>query len=240
MSEDARSAGPVDAAHEVASQTLHEAVWALVPVKCFSRGKSRLTGVLDAQAREDLARAFSSHVLGVLAACDAIAGTLVVTDCAEVEREARDHGAEVMRDGAEGSLAAIVDHALAVLARRGVRGAIVLMSDLPWLEVDEVRRLALALRDAPIVLAPDRHDEGTNALGLAPPDRMPTCFGTRGSFTLHRERARATGLAIAIHQSEGVALDVDSPEDLALAGDYALGGAPLRWKRKRPSRVSAA
>jgi hypothetical protein len=42
-----------------------------------------------------------------------------------------------------------------------------------------------------------------------------------------------------VYRSDGVAWDVDSPDDLALLAPYASRGARLSWKRKRPSRVRA-
>lgn len=215
-------------------------VWVVVPVKCFAQAKSRLAPALDPKAREELARSFCAHVLAVASSCEEVAGVLVATDCAAVEEFARERGAEVLRDGDERSLAAIVDRALAAVAGRGGGAAIVLMSDLPRLRADDVRAMIRALVEAPVVLAPDRHDEGTNALGLAPPDRLATCFGSRESFGLHRESARREQVDVSVYRSDGVAWDIDSPEDLALLRPYASPGARLSWNRKRPSRVRVA
>jgi 2-phospho-L-lactate guanylyltransferase len=230
-------------------------VWALVPVKCFARGKSRLAGVLAGPARQAFSRALGEHVLAALKASPAIDGVLVVTDCAVVAGVARRHGALVVRDACIGSLAPIVDGALATLAARGARAALVLMGDLPGVTAAEIGALVRALDAADVVLAPDGRDEGTNALGLSPPDRFPTCFGTADSFDRHRVRAAGRGDRVAIHRSEGLALDVDTPEDYLrvaplgpLTGrgqvssirQLASRGARFRWKRKRPSRVRAA
>jgi 2-phospho-L-lactate guanylyltransferase len=213
-------------------------VWAVVPVKGFARGKSRLAEVLSPAEREQLARDFCDHVLGVVDASEAFAGVLVLTDCDEVAGVVGERGAEVMRDACDGPLGALVDAALASLAGRGARGAVVLMSDLPLLTPEEVRRMVAGLAAAPLVLAPDRRDEGTNALAIAPPDRMPTCFGHRDSFARHAERARASALEVTVERSDGLACDVDSPEDLAIA--QACRGARGKWNRNRASRVSAA
>ncbi len=215
-----------------------DGAWVVVPVKCFALAKSRLAPVLDSEAREDHARAFCAHVLAA-SAYAAVAGTVVATNCAAVERFARERGAFTLRDGAERSLAAIVDRCLATIAQRGARSAIVLMSDLPRLGADEVLAMLHALDRAPVVLAPDRREEGTNALGLSPPDRLETCFGTADSFRLHLERARREGVEASVYRSDGVAWDIDSPDDLTQLRPYASGGARLSWKRKRPSRVSA-
>ncbi len=210
-------------------------VWALVPVKCFGRGKSRLSSVLGPASRGRFTRALLEHVLSALAACGDLAGTAVVTDCAAVELVARRRGAIVLRDGCIGPLAAIIDAALATLAARGARGAVVLMSDLPWLTAADVGTLVRGLDESDVVLAPDRFDEGTNALGITPPDRFPSCFGATDSFVRHSARAHRLGDAVAVRRTPGLAFDVDAPADYV-----ALRGARLSWKRKRPSRVRAA
>jgi len=217
-------------------------VWAVVPVKCFARGKSRLDRVLSRAAREDLARALCDHTLATLGECTEIDGTVVATDCEVVEQFAAARGADVIRDVSAGSLAQIADHALSVLAARGASSAIVLMADLPLLSTDDLRGLAAALERAPIVVAPDRVRRGTNALGLTPPDRIATCFGSEISFRRHVARARREAIPHVVHRADGIAFDLDSPDDLAraLAVRYAERGALLRWNRKRPSRVRAA
>lgn len=208
-------------------------VWALVPVKCFGRGKSRLAGVMGPASRARFTRALLRHVLSVLAQCGELAGTVVVTDCSAVEAVARHHGAAVLRDDCIGSLGAIVDGALARLASRGARAAIVLMSDLPLLTPSEVHAMVHALQAADVVLAPDLRDMGTNALGVAPPDRFPSCFGRADSFQRHVDVARQRGDLVTVRRSHGLAFDVDAPSDYV-----ALRGARLSWKRKRPSRAS--
>jgi 2-phospho-L-lactate guanylyltransferase len=218
------------------------AVWAVVPVKCFAHGKSRLGDVLTDPAREELARSLCEHVLATLAECAEIEGVLVATDCAQVARFAEASGALVVRDVAVGSLAQVVDHALGVLALRGAGAAVVLMADLPLLAADDVRALVAALDRTPIVVAPDRGGHGTNALALSPPDRIATCFGSEISFDRHVARAESAAIPFSVHHAEGIAFDLDLPADaeLVLADGYAERGALLSWNLKRPSRVRAA
>jgi 2-phospho-L-lactate guanylyltransferase len=217
--------------------------WAVVPVKCFTRGKSRLREVLGSPEREELARSLCDHVLGVLAEVGrdgGVDGVLVATDCARVHQFAAARGATVVRDASVGTLASIVDEALGVVAGKGARAALVLMSDLPILAPRDVRALVASLADAPLVLAPDRRGEGTNALGLAPPGGLATCFGSVGSFEQHCARATSAGVPFSVYRSEGTACDLDSPEDLALVRAYAWRGARFSTKRNRSSRVRAA
>jgi 2-phospho-L-lactate guanylyltransferase len=194
-------------------------VWALVPAKSFGRAKSRLSKALGEGARRDLARSMLEHVLGVLASSSEIAGVMVVTDGDDVADLARARGAVAVRDAVPDSASAlvlgdIVDAALLELRARSAGAALVLMSDLPDLSAADVRRLVAQMAELDVVAAPDLRGEGTNALGLTPPDRLPTSFGVRDSFPRHLRAAEAAGLRVGVERSFGLAFDVDEPADL--------------------------
>ena len=187
--------------------------WALVPVKAFARGKSRLAPILDEAARAAFARAMFEHVLGALESSAALAGILVVTDGSDVAEVARGRGADVLEDTCEGPLGRIVDGGLEALVTRGAAAALVVMGDLPALAAADVRRMVALLDDHDLVIAPDATGEGTGALGLRPTRAMPTCFGRVDSFARHVKAASEARLRAAIHKSASVAFDVDAPED---------------------------
>lgn len=194
--------------------------WALVPVKRFDQGKSRLGEVLDAAARADLARTMFDRVvgraLGELVRRGEIGGTLVVTDSAEVEARSRSHGARAALlpgTGPGRALGAIVDEGLGELAAGGAGAALVIMGDLPRLEADDVRALAALLEGHDVALAPDAAGTGTNALAMRLPAPMPTRFRGGESLGDHLDEARARGLRVALCERPGFQLDVDLPED---------------------------
>lgn len=186
---------------------------AIVPVKCFQRGKSRLASALAPTARMRLARGLFERVVGVLGACPELSEILVVTDCVEVAALARRRGAIACVTSLP--LRAGVDAALTVLAGRGAEGALVLMADLPQIEARDVSDLARLLHAHELVVAPDERDEGTNALALRPRGGMATCFGAADSFSRHLARARAHSLGVAVYRNPRLAFDVDTPRDLA-------------------------
>jgi 2-phospho-L-lactate guanylyltransferase len=187
--------------------------WAVVPVKGFERGKSRLAPVLADEARAAFARRLFERVLDVLA--ETVDGVLVATDSDAVAAAAAARGAAVRRDAGPATLAAIVDAALADVAARGATRALVLMADLPRLTPGDVRAVLAALDRAPVVVCPDRRRRDTNALALAPPTRLATAFGTGQSFAAHRAAAGAL-----VVDNEHIGFDVDGPEELsALAAD---------------------
>jgi 2-phospho-L-lactate/phosphoenolpyruvate guanylyltransferase len=186
--------------------------WAIVPAKSLLHGKSRLRPVLGDEDRARFARRLLDHVLDVLAAC-ALDGVLVATGGDDVAALAMLRGVHVLRDRGPGSLADVVDRALAEVASRGAASAVVLMADLPRIEPADVAALLAALDDHDVVLVPDHLGHHTNALAIAPPTAMATCFGRADSFAAHRAAAVASGLRATFVDSERIAFDVDVPAD---------------------------
>ncbi|UQA56594.1 2-phospho-L-lactate guanylyltransferase [Polyangium aurulentum] len=193
--------------------------WALVPVKRFDQGKSRLGAVLDEAARADLARAMFDNVVGVLAGlvrAGELGGALVVTDGPEVAERAALRGLEAEVSAGVGpgrKLGAIVDEGLARMGARGAEAALVIMADLPSLAASDVRALVALLDESDVVLAPDTARMGTNALALRLPPPMPTRFRGGDSLADHLAEARDRGLRVALCEAPGLVFDVDQPED---------------------------
>jgi 2-phospho-L-lactate guanylyltransferase len=99
-------------------------------------------------------------------------------------------------------------------------------------ELDD--RLGTTPRAALIV--PDRAGTGTNALVLSPADILQPAFGP-DSCAKHVSLARAAGIGFALEKVESMALDLDTPEDMALlrdalllAPEKALRSAQVLWE----------
>ena len=186
--------------------------WAIVPAKSWLHGKSRLRPVLDDDERALFAQRLLEHVLDVLGTCG-LDGVLVATGGDDVASLASARGAHVLRDRGAGSLAEVVDRALAEVASRGAATAVVLMADLPRVESRDVRALLAALDDHDVALVRDHLGRHTNALAMTPPTAMTTCFGREDSFAAHCAAARAAGLRAVVVESDRIAFDVDVPAD---------------------------
>lgn len=191
------------------------AVWAIVPVKGFARGKSRLGDVLGDALRGAFARSLFEHVVQVLLAVEHVAGVLVITDDDEVASCARERGTAVLRDPPGASLGQVVDAALCEASARGASAALVCMADLPELSAEDVRSVLALLELHEVVVVPDRDELGTNLLCLSPPAVMPSCFGRGDSFREHLRSAEQRALRAAVSRAPGICFDVDEPDDLA-------------------------
>ncbi len=112
-----------------------------------------------------------------------------------------------------------LEHARAMARQWHPRAMLVLSGDLPLLSAQDLEEMGrLGAREGSIVLAPDRHGVGTNALLLHPPDLIPFRFGP-GSFHLHRREAEARHLRVQVYRGRGTAVDLDLPEDLDLVAN---------------------
>ncbi len=189
--------------------------WALIPIKGFDRGKSRLSEVLAPRERAQLARDLFEHVMRVLRASPAIEGIAVVSDSPEACEHAERLGVVALSDatGSKG-LADVVDSALRDLERRGATSVVICMSDLPDLTVRDIANVARALDESDVVLVPDLLQRGTNVIAVRPATGLPSCLGHEDSLQRHHARARELGLTVSVQLSSGIGFDVDSPGDL--------------------------
>jgi 2-phospho-L-lactate guanylyltransferase len=105
-----------------------------------------------------------------------------------------------------------------VALSHSVRGVLIVPADLPLLTVEDIHEVVKRAVDPPVVvITPDRHHQGTNALLISPPGLIQYEYGS-GSFQRHCSQAQKTGARLEICERGSVALDIDFPEDLELAG----------------------
>lgn len=178
----------------------------LIPIKAFHEAKGRLSPVLDAAARDRLARFTAS---GVLDASRAWAPH-VVCDDDTVAEWARSRGAVVLRDQSNG-LNAAVDAGVAHLAGAGFGLVVVVHGDLPL--AAGLGDLIGGCRPDGVTLVPDRRLDGTNVMALPARNAISASYGA-GSFRRHLSAAMAAGLAVTVVRDAHLALDIDQPADL--------------------------
>lgn len=189
--------------------------WALIPIKGFDRGKSRLAGVLTANERASLARHLFEHVVGVLRSSPSIDQIAVVSDSPKACEYAQRLGLTALSDADDSKcLADVVDSALRELERRGATSVMICMGDLPELTVRDVASVARQLDDSDVVLVPDLLQRGTNVIAMKPAAVLPSCLGHEDSLRRHHALARELGLRVSIQLSMGIGFDVDRPRDL--------------------------
>jgi 2-phospho-L-lactate guanylyltransferase len=193
---------------------------AIIPVKRLSAAKKRLEEALTPGQREQLAEAMFLDTLHKLRQCRCIDNLLIVTADASVARQARWLGSEVLEQPEdEGHSQAAVAGARTAM-ERGTERVAMLPADCPLLDPEELDG-HLGRSPRPVLIVPDRHRTGTNGLVLLPPDAFEPAFGP-DSCARHVSRARAAGISFSLEAIESLAIDLDTPEDMAELRDRLL------------------
>jgi 2-phospho-L-lactate guanylyltransferase len=202
-------------------------VWAVVPVKELVRAKQRLAPVLRPERRRALMMAMLEDVLATLTATPDLGGLAVVTVDFEARRLAARYRARIIERGARDGHTGAVTAAARLLAAEGSAGMLTVPGDIPLVTPAEITQLLAAHRVAPaFTIAPSHDEQGSNAIVCSPPDAVPLRFG-ENSFLPHLRAAEAMGIQPTVLRLPGIALDIDTPEDLAA---FASIASPTRTR----------
>ncbi len=214
---------------------------AILPVKRFAAAKLRLSATLGDEDRERLAGAMVSDVLAALAAArelGALQALIVVTSEPSVAPLAHRAGAFVVADPQQRGQSEAVALGIARAIEDGAERVLLVPGDCPALDPREVVGLLRGRADG-VVIAPDRHETGTNALVLAPPDAIEPAFGP-GSCERHERLATEAGVAWRTERPASLLLDVDTAGDLATLRRRLEDGARVAPAQARMTRTVLA
>lgn len=173
---------------------------ALVPIRPAPARKTRLAA-LDNSARLDLTERMLDHVIAVAAAHPAIDRVVLLAEAARA-------GSDWIADGHRG----LNGECEAARAKLG-GNLLILHADLALLAADDITALLALAQTHGAAIAADRHGTGTNAVALTAGHPFAFRFGP-GSRALH-EAQLPPG---AVLTRPGLAIDIDTPDDLGFAG----------------------
>jgi 2-phospho-L-lactate/phosphoenolpyruvate guanylyltransferase len=189
--------------------------FAIIPVKPLNRAKSRLARALKAHTRAALVRSIFSRTLDVIAQVPRIDGVIVVSRDLTILELARQRNAIALAESESGLNSAITQATQWAQAHHA-RSVIVIPVDLPLITaIDLDAVIDRAEEERCVVIAPDRHEEGTNVLLVSPPDAIQFAYGA-SSFKVHRAQALERGISVHEYRSPTTAFDIDVPDDLEL------------------------
>jgi 2-phospho-L-lactate guanylyltransferase len=189
-------------------------LFVIVPHRGVNAGKSRLSAVLTDVARGKLNRWLLARTLSVVTQWLSDAQRCVVVSPCEVTLAlARRAGALAWAErpsttGLNDALAQTAAHA----ATLGAQRLLILPCDLPRLEVSALQAMeAVPIAGGDVVIAPDRHHEGTNAL-LVDAGVREFAFGA-GSYAKHLAQGNARGVRSVACVHGALAFDLDTADD---------------------------
>lgn len=193
---------------------------AIIPVKRFGAAKQRLLETLDRPQRARLVKAMLSDVLVAASEASLVERVVIVTGEGRAERLALAHArrtttpVEVLREPSDRGHPEAATLGIVRAKALGAGCVVLLPGDCPMLDPAELDGALERMSEGRVGVVPDRHGTGTNALLLSPADAIGPAFGP-GSFARHAERGQSAGYEVAIERLASLALDVDTPEDLA-------------------------
>ena len=204
-------------------------IHAVVPIKETSDAKRRLAGVLCAARRQELALAMFEDVLATLTGVRELGSIVVVTVDPAAAAIAARYGARVSNAGAREGHTGAVTAAARELAAEAM---LTLPGDIPLVEADDIRQLIDVHRHATgrgaraFTIVPAWDERGSNAILCSPAATVPLRFGA-DSFLPHLAAARRCAIEPTVARMPRIALDVDTPDDLAL---FLAAPSPTRTR----------
>jgi 2-phospho-L-lactate guanylyltransferase len=196
--------------------------YALVPVKDLTQAKVRLSPLLSPAERHALAAAMLDDVLAALRQASLVERIALVTTDSYALALAAQWGFEVVDEGSGRGETGAVELAVKVCREQGASSLAVIPGDIPLLTAGDVDCIMQYGAQYDVVVVPSWDSRGTNAVLLRPPDALQLRFGS-WSFFPHVKQAKRKGLSYKVVRLPRIALDVDTPEDLARLVPQAMG-----------------
>ncbi len=189
----------------------------IIPVKGLRGAKQRLAVVLNEAERGELVLAMLSDMFETLRTVDSVGAVHIVTPDADIAWFAEQNGACVIAETSGHGLNEAVVQGCCAREIRAAGRALILPGDVPLATGEEIAAVVDAgtRRDGRrVTLVPSRDGDGTNAMLLAPPDAIASCYGP-GSFVEHLAASVARRIDTEVIELSGIASDIDLPADLA-------------------------
>ena len=196
--------------------------YALVPVKKFSQAKKRLSPLLTLRERRRLAAAMLDDVVGALEATSQLDRIAVVTSDGDAQSLADRKGVLVVQEDSPRGLTEAAELGISACLEHGATSVAVIPGDIPLVTSDDIDCIMRHGQQYEVVIVPSWNSRGTNTILLKPPNALQLQFGS-WSFYPHVKRAKRAGLSYKVLRLPHIALDVDTPDDLARVAVQASG-----------------
>jgi 2-phospho-L-lactate guanylyltransferase len=187
-------------------------IGAIIPVKTFSRAKSRLS--LPPEKTEKICRLMLESVLQSVSKSDVISKTVLVSKDENALEIGKKFGAHGIYDETEQGVNSAVLLADKYFAQEGFEGTMVFPQDIPLMEPEDIRTLyQMRTSERCVLVVPSRKFDGTNALFRTPPGVMETHYD-EDSYKIHLNTAEKRDARSAMVLIRRMMLDIDDQSDL--------------------------
>jgi 2-phospho-L-lactate guanylyltransferase len=191
-----------------------ELVWAVIPFKQIQQAKQRLAPILSTEERKFLSLNMLEDVLEAATASEVFDGVLVATNCEEAAPIIRRKGVLHLQTSEELGLNHAARQASNWLLNKHIGAMCLFPADIPLAKASEFRYIVCGHSvHLGMTIVPSLDKGGTNCLVLSPPNLLPFCFGA-DSYAKHLKQGLKLNLSCRTKFSDGIGLDIDTPNDL--------------------------
>jgi 2-phospho-L-lactate/phosphoenolpyruvate guanylyltransferase len=189
-------------------------IFAIVPVKSFERGKSRLASMLDIVKRVKLCELLLDDTLTTLHNAYAISEVIVVSSDKRARGISDKHGARFLKENEETGVNEAIGIADSYCNEAGADATIVIPQDLPLLVPYDINMICESAKgyDKYMAICPSLRYDGSNAL-LRRPCMLIETYYDNNSFDTHVKAAKEIGANLKIILSRRIMTDLDTIED---------------------------
>ena len=187
---------------------------AVIPMKSLHSAKSRLSNILTAQQRKNLAMYLLDATITELKKSNFISEIIIVSIDKAVENYSCLNNLKFIKDSDEGVNKAVI-LADNYCINNGINANIVVPHDLPFIsakEIDEICTISNKYHKC-IIICPSKRFDGTNILFRKPPDVIKTHYDDN-SYMNHLKEAYKLKIPVESLDLVKLRFDLDTKEDL--------------------------
>ena len=187
-------------------------IGAIIPVKTFSRAKTRLN--LSQEKTEKICEAMLESVLQNVTRSEIIEKTVLVSKDEKALHMGKKFGALGIYDESEQGVNSAVLLADDYFSKEGFEATMVFPQDIPLIQPEDVQTLyQMRMSNRCVLVVPSRKFDGTNALFRTPTNVMETHYD-EDSYKIHLNTAEKRDARSALVLIRRIMLDIDDQSDL--------------------------
>ena len=187
-------------------------VGAIIPVKTFTRAKTRLN--LSPEKTTKICELMLESVLQTVTGSELVEKTVLVSRDEKALGMGKKFGTHGIYDESEQGVNSAVLLADKYLLQEGFDATMVFPQDIPLIRPEDIQTLyQMRTSDRCVIVVPSRKFDGTNALFRTPPNVMETHYD-EDSYKIHLNTAEKRNASSALVLIRRIMLDIDDQSDL--------------------------
>ena len=191
---------------------------AIIPVKSFSKAKTRLT--ISSEKTVDICKLMLGEVLQTISTSKKIDNTIIVSHDQSAFDIGKKFSAIEVFDELESGVNNAITLADEYISDSEFSTSIILPQDIPFFNNSDLDNLfSFFQRKNSIIVVPSRQFNGTNSL-IRNPSRVMTTRYDEGTYKSHLDEAKCNNVDSSLVLIRRLMLDIDSQDDIEFAMKY--------------------